>query len=77
VGDYSDVKVVSPFGEISWAKVSRLSDEEMKALMIDVVNHSYAFLSFLFGRHSGGELIEFLKQHDPVPKWDDPEMPVE
>lgn len=77
VGDYSDVKVVSPFGEIPWAKVSRLSDEEMKTLMIDVIDRSYAFLCFLFGRHSGGELIELLKQHDPVPKWDDPEMPAE
>ena len=75
MGDYSDVKVVSPNGEIPWAKVSRLNDEEMKALMIDVVNRSYAFLSFLFGKHSGGEFIELLKQHDPVPKWDDPEMP--
>jgi hypothetical protein len=37
-GDYSDVKVVSPFGEIPWKELSRLSDEEMKTLMIDVVN---------------------------------------
>ena len=36
-GDYSDVKVVSPFGEIQWQELSRLSDEEMKILMIDVV----------------------------------------
>jgi hypothetical protein len=39
-GDYSDVKVVSPYGEIGWERLSRLS-EEMKALMIDVVNHCY------------------------------------
>jgi hypothetical protein len=26
VGDYSDVKVVSPFGEIEWNRLSRLSD---------------------------------------------------
>jgi hypothetical protein len=37
IGDYSDVKVVSPFGEIPWKELSRLSDEEMKILMIDVV----------------------------------------
>ena len=29
-GDYSDVKVVSPFGEIPWKELSRLSDEETK-----------------------------------------------
>ena len=40
-GDYSDVKVVSPFGEIPSKELSRLSDEEMKILMIDVVNQTY------------------------------------
>jgi hypothetical protein len=40
-GDYSDVKVVSPFNEIPWKELSRLSDEEMKILMIDVVNQCY------------------------------------
>ena len=29
-GDYSDVRVVTPYGEIPWNAVSRLSDEEMK-----------------------------------------------
>src|ERR1700727_2557210 len=29
-GDYSDVKVVTPYGEIPWEKVSRISDVEMK-----------------------------------------------
>jgi hypothetical protein len=29
-GDYSDVKVVFPFGEIPGKELSRLSDEEMK-----------------------------------------------
>jgi hypothetical protein len=31
-GDYSDVKVVSPFGEIPRTELSRLSDEKMKIL---------------------------------------------
>ena len=43
-GDYADVKVVSPFGEIPWEKLSRLSDDEMRTLMIDVVNRCYALL---------------------------------
>ena len=41
-GDYSDVTVSSPFGVIPWAKVSRLNDDEMKRLMIDVVDRAYA-----------------------------------
>lgn len=43
-GDYSDVRVVTPYGEIPWTEVSRLSDEEMKALMIDVVDRVFTFL---------------------------------
>jgi hypothetical protein len=30
------VKVVTPYGEIPWANVSRISDEEMRALMLEV-----------------------------------------
>jgi hypothetical protein len=35
-GDYSDVKVVTPYGEIPWTELSRISDEEMRKLMLDV-----------------------------------------
>lgn len=45
VGDYSDVKVVTPYGEIPWSQVSRLCDEEMKGLMIEVVDRVYTLLS--------------------------------
>ena len=41
-GDYSDVTVSSPYGVIPWPKVSRLNGDEMKQLMIDVVNRAYA-----------------------------------
>lgn len=71
-GDYSDVKVVSPYGEIAWNKLGRLSDEEMKALMIDVVNHCYDFLTVLCSPF-GDTIVEHLKQHDLLPRWNDPE----
>ncbi|HVX13079.1 MAG TPA: hypothetical protein VHC22_17985 [Pirellulales bacterium] len=29
-GDFSDVKVVTPQGEIPWSKVSRISNDEMR-----------------------------------------------
>jgi hypothetical protein len=35
-GDYSDIKVVSPYGEIEWNQLSRINDEEMRALMLSV-----------------------------------------
>lgn len=44
-GDYSDVKVVTPYGDIPWARLSRLDDEEMKALMIEVVDRVYTVLT--------------------------------
>ena len=44
-GDHSDVKAVSPFGDIRWNKVSRIFDEEMKALMIEVANRVFTFLA--------------------------------
>src|SRR5690242_222462 len=59
-GDYTDVKVVTPFGEIAWGDVSRLSDDEMKALMIDVVHRSYLFLSELFASSNGDFILETL-----------------
>ena len=37
-GDYSDVVVHTPFGEIPWNELSRFDDTEMKALMVDVTN---------------------------------------
>ena len=73
-GDYSDVKVVTPFGEIMWrVYVSRLSDGDMKLLMIDVTNHCHKFLAQLFLDARGEAIIEALKERDPVPKWNDPE----
>lgn len=45
-GDFSDVKVVSPCGEIPWTELSRISDEEVKRLMIEIVDRVFTFLSF-------------------------------
>lgn len=44
-GDYSDVKVVSPYGEIAWNDLARLNNDEMKKLMKEVVDKLYTFLS--------------------------------
>jgi hypothetical protein len=50
----------------------RISDEEMKALMIDCANHCYALVCMLFATQGGNDLIDMLKEHDQVPHWDDP-----
>jgi len=46
IGDYSDVKVVTPAGDIPWTSVSRISDPEMKALMIEIVDRVFTFLQY-------------------------------
>jgi hypothetical protein len=71
-GDYSDVLVSTPFGEIPWPKLSRFDDEEMKALMIDVVQKTYGFIQELFDEENGGDLLLRLAARDPLPWWEDP-----
>ena len=72
-GDYSDVKVVTPYGEIPWNNLSRLNDDEMKELMIDVVNRTDRYLGAILVTKKGAEVVETLKTYDPVAKWNDPE----
>jgi hypothetical protein len=72
-GTYSDVNVVTPYGEIAWNDLGRLSNEEMKVLMIDVVNHCDKFLYELFVTTRGEAIMETIKERDPVPKWYNPE----
>jgi len=73
-GDYSDVNVSSPYGVIPWPKVSRLNDDEMKRLMIDVVNRAYRFIHTLFDENTGGELLFRLAERDPLPQWSEPAL---
>jgi hypothetical protein len=44
VDDFSDVKVVTPSGEIPWNRLSRIRDDEMRALMNQVVDRLYIVL---------------------------------
>src|SRR5260370_29842114 len=73
-GDYSDVSVSSPYGVIPWTKVSRLNDDEMKRLMIDVVDRAYRFIHTLFDESTGGELLLCLAQRDPMPQCKNPAL---
>jgi hypothetical protein len=54
----------------------KIGQEDMKELMIDVVNRTYLLLSVLASKN-GSEVIEILKDSDMVPKWNEPEMPEE
>jgi hypothetical protein len=63
-GDYSDVKVVTPYGDIPWTNLSRISDEEMKVLMIEVTNKVFTFLT------RGEDLMTL----GPAARWNRPEL---
>jgi hypothetical protein len=43
-GDYTDVFVSTPYGDIPWQKLSRISNKEMRALMLDVEKLIYKVL---------------------------------
>lgn len=45
-GDFSDVKIVTPAGEMPYLDASRISDAEIKALMQQVVDAVFTFLSY-------------------------------
>jgi len=71
-GDYSDVKVVTSEREIPWNEVSRISDEEMKKLMKQVVNKLYTVLMSL--ENEEAMQIVFSGGRDYTYHWDDPEF---
>jgi len=66
-GDYSDVKVVTPYGKIPWNNLSRISDEEMEKLNKEVVDKIYTFLYEIIVSDS------FPNLHGPT-NWDEPKL---
>jgi hypothetical protein len=70
-GDYSDVKVVTPYGEIPWVQASRISDDEMHRLMKEVVDKIYTVLL----RLNRPEFIERMDKYSRrmTRKWDAPQ----
>jgi hypothetical protein len=70
-GDYSDVNVVSPYGEIPWTRLSRLSDDEMKVLMKEVVNKLFTVLIHLDDEEFLTALVNWGALS--TRRWDEPE----
>ena len=71
-GDYSDVKVVTPDRDIPWNEVSRISQEEMKKLMKQVVNKLFTVLMSL--ENEEPMRLVFRGGQDYADHWDDPEF---
>src|SRR5260370_39155058 len=57
-GDFSDAKVVTPDGEIPWNRLSRISDDEMREFMKQVVDRIYIVLL-------RSDDPEFVERRDP------------
>lgn len=58
IGDYSDVKVIFPGGEIPWAEVSMISDKEMRKLMLEIEKKINTVLSLLFIEYTREKTLE-------------------
>ena len=69
-GDFLDVKVVTPYGEIPWNNLSRISDDDMRDFMREVVDRIYTVLLRLNDR----EFVELMNNYAGLMtrKWDAP-----
>jgi len=72
VGDFSDVTVVTPGGEIRWEELSRLNNDEMKKLMKQVVDRLYTILLPVLRGDESEELERLIRLGDRyAANWDD------
>jgi hypothetical protein len=71
-GDFSDVVVVDGEGRrIPWTEISRFNDDEMGALMREVVNRLYTF-QLRLGEAEFRAYID--RQLNAARHWDDPAL---
>lgn len=68
-GDGDDIVVTSPYGEIPWNRLARISDDEMKQLNKGAVTWMYNFLTDLLSGNCW-PLLEALRERDPLSHWD-------
>lgn len=75
--DYSDVKVIDAEGrEIPWNQVSRINQDEMKTLMIGVVNRIHTFLARTLFSATEDKAFHHALDRTAVPwtkGWDEPQ----
>lgn len=74
-GDYSDVRVIDADGrEIAWNDASHLDDDQMRALMKEIVNRIYTF-------HISIDDPKFRERIDRwavlADRWDEPDSDLE
>ena len=70
-GDYSDVRVIDADGrEIAWNDVSHLDDDQMRALMREIVNRLYTFNISIDDQEFRDRVDRWARLAD---RWDEPD----
>lgn len=70
-GDYSDVRVIDADGrEIAWNDVSHLDNDQMRALMKEIVNRLYTFNISIDDPDFRDRIDRWARLAD---RWDEPE----
>ena len=70
-GDYSDVRVIDADGrEIGWNAVSHLDDDQMRALMKEIVNRLYTFNISIDDHEFRDRVDRWARLAD---RWDEPD----
>ena len=74
-GDYSDVRVIDADGrEIAWNDVSHLDNDQMRALMKDIVNRLYTFNISIDDEEYRDRIDRWARLTD---RWDEPDSDIE
>ena len=74
-GDYSDVRVIDADGrEIGWNDVSHLDDDQMRALMKEIVNRVYTFYISIDDEEFRDRIDRWAWLTDC---WDEPDSDIE
>ncbi len=71
-GDYTDVKLSTPSREIPWNQLSRISDDEIRQLMREVVDKIYTVLMKMENPGFLEALNNWGDRHTSA--WDEPEL---
>ena len=74
-GDYSDVRVIDADGrEIAWNDVSHLDNDQMRALMKEIVNRVYTFYISIDDEEFRDRIDRWARLTDC---WDEPDSDIE
>jgi hypothetical protein len=75
-GDFLDVYVNSPYGEISWKELSRISDKEMRELMLKIEKDMCPILENrnIFLKGENFDLVKKAIFGEHGVSWDDPTL---